>query len=145
MRLPSRSNFDVSFFKNFKITESKRLQFRAGFFNVFNEAFANPDTTPSDLGNYSGGSLTLNTLNAIDPRYVTPTCFQIPIGTPNGTTTLGSNGTPLALKGGGSEAVTGICDPTKGFTIDPNSASTFGRIINKHGHRRVELALKFYF
>jgi len=145
LRSPATNNFDVTFFKNFKITETKRLQFRAGFFNIFNEAFANPDTTPSDLGNYSGGSLTLNTLNAIDPRYVTPTCFQLPIGTPNGTTTLQSNGTPLNLVGGGSEAVTGVCDPTKGFTIDAGSAATFGRIINKHGHRRVELALKFYF
>jgi hypothetical protein len=145
LRSPTTNNFDVTFFKNFVITESKRLQFRAGFFNVFNEAFANPDTTPSDLGNYSGGSLTLNTLNAIDPRYVTPTCFQLPIGTPTGTGTLASNGTPLALKAGGTEAVSGVCDPTKGFTIDPGSAATFGRIINKHGHRRVELALKFYF
>ena len=145
IRSPSTNNFDVTFFKNFKITESKRLQFRAGFFNVFNEAFANPDTTPSDLGNYSGGSLTLATKYNIDPRYVTPTCFQIPIGTPNGVTALGSNGTPLDLKAGGSEAVTGICDPTKGFFIDPGSASTFGKVINKHGHRRVELALKFYF
>jgi hypothetical protein len=145
LRSPRTNNFDVTFFKNFKISETKKLQFRVGFFNVFNEAFANPDTTPSDLGNYSGGSLTLNTLNAIDPRYVSPTCYQLPIGTPNGTTTLASNGTPLNLKAGGSEPVTGVCDPTKGFTIDPNSLATFGRIINKHGHRRVELAVKFYF
>jgi hypothetical protein len=145
LRSPTTNNFDITLFKNFKITENKKLQFRVGLFNVFNEAFANPDTTPSDLGNYSGGSLTLNTLNAIDPRYVTPTCFQLPIGTPNGTGTLQSNGTPLALVGGGTEAVTGVCDPTKGFTIDPSSAATFGKIINKHGHRRVELALKFYF
>src|SRR5262249_42041332 len=39
MRFPSRSNFDVSFFKNFKITESKSIQFRSGLFNIFNQAY----------------------------------------------------------------------------------------------------------
>jgi hypothetical protein len=120
----------MTFFKNFNISENKKLQFRAGFFNIFNQAFANPDTTPSDLGNYSGGSLTLNTLYAINPA--TGTCFRIPAGTPNG----------VGVTAGGTDAP---CDPTKGFRIDPNSAATFGRIINKHGHRRGELALKFYF
>ena len=92
--------------------------------------FANPDTTPSDIGNYSGGSLTLNTLYALDPS--TGSCFRIPAGTPNG----------VGVTAGGSDAP---CDPTKGFRIDPTSAATFGQIINKHGHRRIELALKFYF
>src|SRR5262249_23929526 len=43
IRSPTTSNFDVTFFKNFNITESKKLQFRTGFFNIFNQAFANPD------------------------------------------------------------------------------------------------------
>ena len=48
IRSPTTNNWDVTFFKNFKISESKKLQFRAGFFNVFNEAFANPDL--GDIG-----------------------------------------------------------------------------------------------
>jgi Carboxypeptidase regulatory-like domain/TonB dependent receptor len=42
---PRRTNFDMSFFKNFRFTESKYLQFRSEFFNVFNHrqfSFANP-------------------------------------------------------------------------------------------------------
>src|ERR1043166_8182115 len=38
LRTPSRSNFDVSFFKNFPIGESKKIQFRTGLFNVFNRS-----------------------------------------------------------------------------------------------------------
>jgi len=130
IRSPRTNNFDVTLFKNFAISESKKLQFRFGLFNVFNQAWANPDTTPSDIGNYQGGSLALNTINAIDPS--TGTCFRIPEGTPNG----------IGFTGGGTDAQ---CDPTKGFAIDPGSLATFGKVINKHGHRRVELALKFYF
>src|SRR5262245_57273296 len=39
-RTPARQNWDLSLFKNFKITESKVLQFRFGLFNLFNQAFA---------------------------------------------------------------------------------------------------------
>ncbi len=42
MRGPSRWNFDVSFFKNFQIDENRKLQFRAGLFNLFNQAYALP-------------------------------------------------------------------------------------------------------
>jgi hypothetical protein len=39
MRLPSRMNWDITLFKNFPIGEGdKKLQFRAGFFNIFNQA-----------------------------------------------------------------------------------------------------------
>jgi hypothetical protein len=150
LRSPTTNNFDVTFFKNFKISESKKIQFRFGMFNVLNEAFANPDTTPSDLGNYSGGSLVLSTRNKFDPQYVNNVCYQLPIGTPNGTGTLPAAGalqplrTPLA-DGTTMVPITGVCDPSKGFEIDPASAATFGKVVNKHGHRRVELAFKFYF
>jgi outer membrane receptor protein involved in Fe transport len=127
IRSPSTNNFDVTLFKNFNISEGKKLQFRLGVFNLFNEAFANPDL--GDIGSLNGGSLSLNTLNAINPA--TGTCFRIPVGTPTGTGTIAADST--------------LCDPTKGYTIDPNSLNTFGRIVSKHGHRRVELALKFYF
>jgi hypothetical protein len=121
MRSPTTNNFDVTFFKNFNINETKKIQFRAGFFNIFNEAFADPDQ--GDFGN-----LQLNTLNAINPA--TGTCYYLPAGTPNGNGVVGANS---------------VCDPTKGFIIDPNNAKTFGKVVSKHGHRRIELALKFYF
>jgi outer membrane receptor protein involved in Fe transport len=121
IRAPTTNNYDVTFFKNFKISESKKFQFRVGFFNVFNEAFPNPDA--GDFGN-----LTINTLNTINPA--TGQCFYLPADTPNGQATVGANT---------------VCDPTKGFIIDPASAASFGKVISKHGHRRTELAFKFYF
>lgn len=121
MRAPTTNNWDVTFFKNFNISETKKFQFRAGFFNVFNNAFPNPDQ--GDFGN-----LTLNTLNVRNPA--TGQCFYLPAGTPNGN---------------GTVAADSVCDPTKGFIVDPASASNYGKVISKHGHRRVELAFKFYF
>ncbi len=121
MRAPTTRNFDVTFFKNFNITETKKFQFRAGFFDIFNQAFPNPDA--GDLGN-----LTINTLNVTNPA--TGQCFYLPASTPNGQGTVGANN---------------VCDPTKGFVLDPASAATFGKVTNKHGHRRIELAFKFYF
>ena len=134
IRSPTTNNFDVTFLKNFNITESKKLQFRVGIFNLFNEAFANPDL--GDIAGLSGSSLLINTLNVIDPSSITQAnpngnCFRIPVGTPTGTGTIAADST--------------LCDPTKGFTIDPNSLNSFGRVVSKHGHRRAELALKFYF
>jgi len=38
LRAPSRWNFDVSVIKNVPLGGSKRLQFRVGFFNLFNQA-----------------------------------------------------------------------------------------------------------
>jgi hypothetical protein len=134
IRSPTTSNFDMTFFKNFNITESKKLQFRLGVFDIFNQAFPNPDL--GDIAGLNGTSLSINTQFPIDPASRTMAnpggnCFLIPVGTPTGTGTIQPGST--------------LCDPTKGFTIDPNSLTTFGRIVAKHGHRRVELALKFYF
>jgi hypothetical protein len=51
LRTPSRSNFDVSFFKNFNISESKKIQFRTGLFNVFNQAYpSSTNVTATNLG-----------------------------------------------------------------------------------------------
>jgi hypothetical protein len=117
MRFPSRSNFDVSFFKNFKISESKTLQFRSGFFNVFNQAYPTvynvTNATQSDI------YLTLGTV-----------CNRKVSGVPNGTTSGTSDN---------------VCDPTAGFSFDQNTKDNFGKITNKRGHRIVELALKFNF
>jgi len=45
IRGPSLENFDFSLFKNFKIREQIKLQFRGEFFNVFNHPnFGQPAT-----------------------------------------------------------------------------------------------------
>jgi hypothetical protein len=41
IRTPTRFNHDLTLFKNFEIADERRLQFRVGFFNLFNQAFAN--------------------------------------------------------------------------------------------------------
>src|SRR4029077_12244473 len=38
---PTRMNHDLTLFKNFPIHGEQKLQFRVGFFNIFNQAFAN--------------------------------------------------------------------------------------------------------
>lgn len=139
LRAPTTSNFDVTFFKNFNFTESRKLQFRLGLFNVFNQAFANPDL--GDIAGLNGQSLAINTLNPIDPSTIERDangnvtnpgrCYRVPVGTPTGTGTIASDST--------------LCDPTKGFIIDPESVNSFGQVVNKHGHRRIEFAFKFYF
>jgi hypothetical protein len=68
LRYPSRMNHDISLFKNFPIGQgSKKLQFRVGFFNIFNTAAPSP-TTGQDV------NLTLQT-----------TCNVRVNGVPNGT------------------------------------------------------------
>ncbi|HKU77927.1 MAG TPA: carboxypeptidase regulatory-like domain-containing protein [Pyrinomonadaceae bacterium] len=117
IRTPGRSNFDISFFKNFNITEEKKIQFRTGLFNVFNQAFptvidvgvTNPDATDIFLA-----------LETVCNRRVT-----VPTG-----------------DGGGSAST---CDPTGGFSYTQNTLDNFGKIQNKRGRRIVEFALKFYF
>jgi hypothetical protein len=116
LRFPSRSNFDLSFFKNFKISESKSFQFRSGFFNIFNQAYP----TRIDLGNPSNSDIHLR---------LEANCNVKVDNVPNGA--------------GGT--VNGVCDPTKGFTFTQDTIDNFGKIRTKRGRRIVELALKFYF
>lgn len=126
LRTPTRSNFDVSFFKNFNISESKRIQFRTGLFNVFNQAYPsqfNPTAT-----NIGGSDIFL----ALDT-----VCLRTVANPPNGT---------------GGTANGNVCDPTGGFRYTDGRAgdrsdtiNNFGKIINKHGRRIVEFALKFEF
>jgi hypothetical protein len=130
IRSPGRSNFDISFFKNFNITESKKLQFRTGLFNVFNQAY--PTRLDVNSVNLTGSDIFL----ALDT-----VCLRR-VNVPNG------NGTN----------VSNPCDPTGGFrytdgrgAINGNPAdrsdtvNNFGKIVNKHGRRIVEFALKFTF
>ena len=42
IRTPTRFNHDLTLFKNFAISGEQKIQFRVGFFNIFNQAFANP-------------------------------------------------------------------------------------------------------
>jgi hypothetical protein len=41
IRTPTRVNQDLTLFKNFKTVGEQKVQFRVGFFNLFNQAFAN--------------------------------------------------------------------------------------------------------
>ena len=116
LRFPSRSNFDVSFFKNFKISESKSFQFRSGFFNIFNQAYP----TTIDLATASNSDIYLR---------LEANCNVKVSGVPDG-------------KGG---TVDNVCDPTKGFSFTKDTIDNFGKITNKRGRRIVELALKFTF
>jgi hypothetical protein len=115
LRAPSRSNFDVSFFKNFNFSESRKLQFRAGFFNVFNQAY------PSQIATAGG-------FGASDIYLTLQTTCKAHVDVPNGA--------------GGT---TNVCDPAQGYDFDQATKDNFGKIINKHGRRIVEFALKFYF
>jgi len=124
IRYPGRSNFDVSFFKNFNITESKKLQFRTGLFNVFNQAY--PTRFDTTAVNLTASDIFL-ALDTVCLRHVT-----VPTG--NGTNTASA------------------CDPTGGFRYTDgrtgdrsDTLNNFGKIVNKHGRRIVEFALKFYF
>ena len=117
IRTPGRSNFDISFFKNFNITEEKKIQFRTGLFNVFNQAYPTQINVTST--NPTGSDIFL----ALD------TVCNRTVRRPNGD--------------GGN--VTDVCDPTGGFRFSQNTIDNFGKIQNKRGRRIVEFALKFYF
>jgi hypothetical protein len=49
LRTPTRSNHDITLFKNFAIHGDQKLQFRVGVFNIFNRAFATTSVARSDL------------------------------------------------------------------------------------------------
>lgn len=126
IRTPGRSNFDVSFFKNFNITESKKIQFRTGLFNVFNQAY--PTQINVTATNLTGSDIFL-ALDTVCNRRVT-------------------NALPT---GNGSNSAT-PCDPTGGYRYTDGRAGdrsdtlhNFGKIVNKRGRRIVEFALKFEF
>ena len=129
IRTPGRSNFDISFFKNFNIDEHKRIQFRTGFFNVFNQAY--PTQINVAATNASGSDIFL----ALDTRCITRLTAAQALPTGNGANTA----TP--------------CDPTGGYRFTDgrpedggsDTVHNFGKIQNKRGRRIVEFALKFEF
>src|SRR5260370_10405507 len=59
---PSAFNFDYSLFKNFKVRESKSVQFRAEMFNIFNTPqFSNPGANLSAPNGFGKSLGTINT------------------------------------------------------------------------------------
>jgi hypothetical protein len=40
LRMPTRINHDLTLFKNFTVSDQQKFQFRVGFFNIFNQAWA---------------------------------------------------------------------------------------------------------
>jgi hypothetical protein len=117
IRTPGRSNFDISFFKNFNITEEKKIQFRTGLFNIFNQAY------PTQINVTSTNPADSDIFLALETQ-----CNRT-FRRPNGD--------------GGN--VADICDPSGGFSYTQNTINNFGKIQNKRGRRIVEFALKFYF
>lgn len=116
IRAPHRWGHDISFFKNFQITERQKIQFRTGLFNIFNQAYPRFSQGASQADN--DVYVTLNTV-----------CNVKVNGVPNGS-------------GGTSD---NVCDPTKGYSFDQTTIDNFGKVTRKHGHRIVEFALKYYF
>lgn len=66
LRMPTRINHDLTLFKNFQINNTQKLQFRVGFFNIFNQAW-----------------VTTNTAADVD-MVLEATCNRVVSGVPNG-------------------------------------------------------------
>ena len=133
LRTPHQSNWDISFFKNFRISEKKNLQFRSGFFNIFNQAF--PKNI--DTGNASNSDVYLTLAT------------QCNVKTPVNQTLVLADGTvrtfTQTIPNGVGGTVSGVCDPSKGYSFTNDTKAKFGQILTKRGQRVVELALKFTF
>ncbi len=131
-RTPARQNWDISLFKNFKIKETRNLQFRAGFFNIFNQAFAknidNQNASNSDI------YLTLETR-------CNRTAVNKTLVLADGTVTSFTQQFPNGLGG----VQDNKCDPSGGFSFTDATKNNFGKITTKRGQRVIELALKFTF
>jgi len=70
---PHFRHFDFSIFKNFKVTEGSTVQFRAEFFNLFNQAsFGNPGV---NNGNNNISSSTFGKISTVSTNY-TPRQIQ---------------------------------------------------------------------
>ncbi len=108
LRSPARFNTDITLFKTFRITESQNVEFRAGFFNIFNQAYANP------------------AFNDIRTTVQT-SCLRRVSNIPDGAGGVRND----------------FCDPTGGYRI--TNPDEIGQIVNRHGHRIIEFALKYNF
>jgi hypothetical protein len=143
LRSPRRQNWDVSLFKNFKVSETKNLQFRVGFFNIFNQAY------PKNFDNTNAGAsdvyLTLDTRCTRTP-VVSNVAIALPDGTVQNIAPIGqAQAVGQFIPNGNGSTATGVCDPSKGFTFTDDTKNNFGKITTKRGQRVIELALKFTF
>jgi hypothetical protein len=64
MKTPARNTHDITIFKNFGMGGSRKLQFRAGFFNIFNQAFPTYNLGFNDI------DLTLQTVCNVHVNHV---------------------------------------------------------------------------
>jgi hypothetical protein len=118
MNNPHRLNFDMSAFKNFKITEGSVLEFRLEAFNVFNH-------TEFRIFNPNIGNAAQNTIS----------CYG-----------GGTGGLPFTAAGGltPSALTTGNPNGPPG-NVDCTTGSSFLRPIDAHRPRTIQLGLKYSF
>ena len=64
LRTPSRTNTDLTLFKNFALKGEQKLQFRVGLFDLFNTAYTTFSVTTSDV------NLTLNAVCNVSVNHV---------------------------------------------------------------------------
>jgi hypothetical protein len=78
LRGPGINNWDVSLMKDFRLTESKYLQFQSNFFNTFNHAqFFSPTLQGGALGGSgSFGQVTTDSTGSSSPYYRGPRIVQ---------------------------------------------------------------------
>jgi hypothetical protein len=78
LRGPGINNFDISLMKNFKLTESKSLQFQSNFFNAFNHVqFFSPTLQAGAIGGSgSFGQVTTDATGSSSPYYRGPRIIQ---------------------------------------------------------------------
>jgi hypothetical protein len=78
LRGPGINNWDISFMKNFQLTESKSLQFQSNFFNAFNHAqFYGPSLGSGALGGSNlFGQATFDNTPSTSPYYRGPRITQ---------------------------------------------------------------------
>lgn len=115
---PHRLNFDMSGFKNFKITEGSTLELRAEAFNVFNH-------TQFRIFNPNLGNSAQNTIS----------CYG-----------GGLDGAPFTAIGGPTPAAltTGIANQPPG-NVDCTTGGSFLRPVDAHRPRTIQLGLKYSF
>jgi hypothetical protein len=147
-RSPRRQNWDISLFKNFKVKESKTLQLRFGFFNIFNQAY--PKNFHSQNAGESDVFLTLDTRCVRTeslPDSVTIAPFDAKPGADAVTLAplTQSQARAQIFPNGNRGPASNVCDPSKGFTFTDDTKKNFGKITTKRGQRVVEMAVKFTF
>jgi hypothetical protein len=142
-RSPARQNWDLSLFKNFKINESKALQVRFGFFNLFNHAF--PRNFDNGNASNSDINLTLDT-RCVRTTVTQPVAIALPDGTIGNVAPLGqAQAQAQFFPNGNGGTANNVCDPGRGFSFTQSTIDNFGKITNKRGQRVIEMAVKFTF